>query len=470
MNKKKNFIFSLLLLVTMALTGSLGIAQTIDSADQANLNNASSQSLQLSSATVIQAGDNPLIEINGTGFTRQAKVMVNDNGLLLTPQIAKHKKITVQLPSGNLCSGNVSVRVIVGTTSSNTVTFSYQKSAPIIYSLTPQHAKAGSVIQITADNLACDPTNNLVTVNDMPVPVLGLDMGKLTVRIPDNFISGKANIRLSVGSQSSLPSPFTIDPKDNLPGSGNTDPNSPKLSFVSTAPAGSSFAPMFNIRQDVNFNNATTDLWNVMFYGTHQTIIDLPWKAEGVIQKALLTINVREVNGIYGTAPDQKQRFVYALIQFPRNPEKVYNPDTNPFYWGACSAATESNPSGGFIFNSLARATGGVDSFEITKDASSNGKTSMTFKLVAPDLGYYEDYGINYSKAGNGQITLPKYMTVGVEMLDIQPNVPASYFHLSKVTFTDEVTGKGSQVTQQARFSDLFSDTDTPNFGLGIFR
>lgn len=468
--KKTNILFSLVLL---ALVGAgykaTAIAQT-QIANQGNLSaSASQQTLQISSAMVVQLGDNPLIEIDGTGFSKDAKVMVNDNGLLLAPEKVKRKKLMVQVPSSSLCSGTVMVRVIVGTTSSNTVTFSYQKSAPIIYSLSPQHAKAGSVVEIKADNLACDPSNNLVTVNDMPVSVLGLDMGKLTVRIPDNFISGNANIRLTVSSQSSLPSAFTIDPKDSLPGSGNTDPNNPKLSFLSTAPAGSSFAPMFNIHQDVNFNNATTDLWNVMFYGMHQCIIDLPIKVDGFNQKALFTINVREVNGIYGSSLNQKQRFIYGLVQFPRNPEKIYSPDTNPFYWGACAAATESNPSGGFIFNSVARSGGGIDSFEITKDASASGKAVMTMTLIAPDLGYYEDYGINYAKAGNGQVRLPKVMTVTVEMSQIDPNLPASKFVVGKVTINDFING--SMATQNPTFTNTFSITDVPDFGLGgIFR
>jgi hypothetical protein len=398
--------------------------------------------------------------------------MFNDNGVLVSPGQVKNKKLIVQVPNANLCTGQVKVRVVVNTTSSNTSTFSYEKNAPIIYGLIPEHAKAGSVIEVKADNLACDPSNNLVTVNDIPVAVLGMNMDKLTIRIPETFASGKVKVRLTVGSQASLAKDFTIDSNTSNGSNGGNAGADNKLLFVSTSPAGASFAPMFAIREAVTVNNVKTGLWDAMFYGTHQAVIDLPWKTvEGVTQKGLLTINFREVNAIYGASLAEKQRFIYALVQFPKDPSKVYHPENNPFFWGACSAATESSPSGGFIFNSLGRATGGIDSFEIAKDASTNGKATMTLTLVAPDLGVYEDYGINYSKAGTAETRLPKLMTVTVEMQNIQPSTPASQFKIGKITFNDSLTARGVKVTENAVFANTFSITDVVDlFGFGSFR
>lgn len=437
-------------------------------------NQTSQSSLQLTSATIKQDGSNPLLEVTGKGFGKDpnlVKVVLNDNGVLLSPSLVKNKKLQVQIPNGDLCTGSVTVRVIVGTSSSNTVNFDYQKLAPVIYSITPTHAQAGSAIEIKADNLACQMNNNLVTINDSAVSVLGVTTDGVTVRVPDNFNPGKVNIRVTVGSQSSTSTPFTVDQKETSDNT-TTSTSDTKLSFISSSPPGATFAPMFAIRSTVKNQNSPggeSPLWDMNFYGTHQTIIDLPWKVDGFNQQGLFTVNCREVNNIYGNFTGQKQRFVYVLIQFPRNPEKAYHPTDNPFYWGACSVVTESSPSGGIVYNSVTRSGGGIDSFELSKDGSTSGKATMTFQLVAPDLGYYEDYGINYSKAGNGLVHLPKAMIVTVEMSQIDPNLPASNFKLGKVTFNDR--NNSPMVTEQATFANTFSVTDVANlFGFGSFR
>ncbi|MFY9225626.1 MAG: IPT/TIG domain-containing protein [Blastocatellia bacterium] len=473
MNRKKvSFLFSLATFLTLGVTatgtGVETFAQTTQTDYQDDVISAAArQTPQITSARVVQAGDNPLIEINGSGFSKGAKVMVNENGILLEPDKVKKKKITVQIPNSSLCSGNVVVRVISANVGSNTSSFSYQKSAPVIYSFSQSSAQPGASLEIKADNLACDPTSNLVTLNDNPVPVLAVNMDKLTIRIPENFNAGKVKIRVTVGSQSSLPTDFTIDEKPNSNNNVPTTGSDNILRYLSTAPAGSSFAPMFAIREmvkDVNAPKGEVPLWDMNFYGTHQAIIDLPFSVEGIPQKALLTINCREVANVFGNFSGEKERFVYALISFPRNPEKLYHSENNPFFWGACSIATESNPSGGVIFNSLARAGAGIDSFEISKTANSNSKATMTFRLIAPDLGVYEPYGINYAAAGNGQVKLPKVLTVTVEMDAIQPNIPASKFLTGKVTYKD--FANGSMTTKVETFSNTFSITDVPEFGL----
>ncbi len=456
------------------------LAQTQQDSKALKLAKASNQttevsqtSLSITSATIKQDGSNPLLELIGKGFGKDpanVKVVLNDNGVLLTPLLVKNKKLQVQIPNGDLCTGNVTVRVLVGTSTSNTVNFDYQKLAPVIYSIIPTHAQPGSAIEIKADNLACQMNNNLVTINDSPVSVLGVTTNGVTVRLPETLTAGKVNVRVTVGSQSSTATGFVIDEKQSSD-STNTTTSDTKLSFISTSPPGASFAPMFAIRDTVknqNSDSGLSPLWDMNFYGTHQTIIDLPWKVDGFNQKALLTLNCREVNNIYGNFTGQKQRFVYVLVQFPRNPEKSYHPTDNPFYWGACSVVTEGSPSGGIVYNSIARSGGGIDSFELSKDGSTSGKASMTFQVVAPDLGYYEDYGINYAKAGNGVVHLPKAMIITVEMSQIDPNLPASNFRLGKVTFNDR--NNSPMVTQQATFANTFSVTDVPDFGLGSFR
>jgi hypothetical protein len=474
-----NTVGTILIVLMMSMMGQAQVNEHINGNNNLQLSEqiedyAQNKTPQINTINIIQAGDNPLLEVKGVGFGKnanQVRIIVNDNGILLTPSQVKNKKLLVQIPNSNLCSGNVSLRVIVGTTASNISTFQYKKAAPIIYSLMPTHAQAGSVIEIAGDNLACNPSDNLVTVNDIAVNVLSVNADKLTVRIPETFASGPAKIRLSVGSQASLPKDFIVDSKTNTNDTPTGGTGNDKLIFISSAPSGASFAPMFAIREmvkDINAPKGEVPLWDMNFYGTHQAIIDLPFIIEGIPQKALLTINCREVANVFGNFSGQKERYVYALISFPRNPEKLYNPENNPFFWGACSIATESNPSGGVIFNSLGRAGAGIDSFEISKAATSNSKATMTFRLIAPDLGIYEPYGVNYSLAGNGIVKLPKVLTVTVEMDAIQPNIPASKFLTGKVTYKD--FANGSFTTEVPAFSNTFSITDVPEFGLGIFR
>lgn len=475
MNRKKvSFLFSLATFLTLGVTATGTGVETLAQTSQTDyqddvISAAARQTPQITSARVVQAGDNPLIEISGSGFSKGAKVMVNENGILLEPDKVKKKKITLQIPNSSLCSGSVVVRVISANVGSNTSSFSYQKSAPVIYSFSQSSAQPGASLEIKVDNLACDPTSNMVTLNDNPVPVLAVNMDRLTIRIPENFNAGKVKIRVTVGSQSSLAKDFTVDEKPNSNNNVPTTGSDNILRYLSTAPAGSSFAPMFSIRDKVkNINSPTgeSSLWEMNFYGSHLAVIDLPWKVEGVNQKGLLLINIREANNIYGDFSGNKQRFVYVLIRFPRFPEKPYNPETNPFHWGACSVASEAIPGGGLIFNSVTRATGGVDSFEIDKLANSISKATMTFKVIAPDLGIYQPYGENYAAAGNGQVRLPKFATITVTMKQIEPNVPVAKFMLGNVTFTDPVNGSMSTDTT---FSNLFSITDVPDipdFGL----
>ncbi|MBL8193021.1 MAG: IPT/TIG domain-containing protein, partial [Blastocatellia bacterium] len=322
---KKYFLYSLALVGLLTIANSITIAQTTNTNNQANQANqgvsavddvfddyAQSKAPQISTINVIQAGDNPLLEIKGVGFGKnanQVKVIVNDNGVLITPSQVKNKKLLVQIPNGNLCSGNVNVRVVVGTTASNLSSFEYQKSAPIIYSLAPTHAQAGSVVEIAGDNLACNAADNLVTVNDVAVNVLSVNADKLTVRIPETFASGPVKIRLTVGTQASLAKDFTVDSKANTNDTPTGGTGNDKLIFISSAPSGASFAPMFAIREmvkDINAPKGEVPLWDMNFYGTHQAIIDLPFSIEGIPQKALLTINCREVSNVFGNFSGEK--------------------------------------------------------------------------------------------------------------------------------------------------------------------
>lgn len=430
---------------------------------------------QITSVAIKENSSNPIIEIVGKGFGkdgREVMVLINDSGLFANVLSVKNKRVVAQIPNSLLCNGEVKVRVLVKKVPSNPTVFLYSKDKPMLYNISPPHAKVDTVVELRAEHLACNLQDNKVTFNSIPLELIGGTSDTLQVRLPSNLAAGNGSIKISIAGQDSAEKSFTIDKTESTPpNSGSNNDNS--LRFNNSTGVGGSlgFSPMFNIKETLsNFpGNPNAKLWDLNFYGTHQTIIDLPFKTEGINQKALLTINCREANGFYGNSVTQKERFIYALIQFPRSPEKPYHPDSNPFFWGACVAATESSPNGGFIFNSLARSKGGIDSFEISKDASTSSRATMTMTLIAPDLGYYEDYGINYASAGNGQVRLPKVINLTVEMQQIEPNLPASYFRVGKITFSDNL-GSQPMVTEKAIFTNTFSITDVPDFGLGIFR
>lgn len=428
---------------------------------------------QVYSIVIKESGPNPVIEINGKGFGKDGRdvmVLINDSGLFANVLSVRNKKVVAQLANNTLCSGNVSVRVLVNKIASNSAKFLYQKQAPILYQTFPTQAQAGSVVELLADNLACDSSANMVIFNNIILPVIGSTSNTLQVKLPEDLPTTSGAIKISVLGQESNLKPFIVnEAKSDTPTS--TEDKFLRFSNSTGIQGSAGFSPMFNINESIkNFPGATKEvkLWDTMFYGTHQAIIDLPWNVGGSPQKALLTINCREASDIFGNFSGKKERFIYTLISFPRDPEKLYHETENPFFWGACSIATQTNPSGGIIFNSLSRASGGVDSFEISKDATISGKMSMFFKVIAPDLGYYEPYGANYSKAGNGVVYLPKVANINVEMQQIDPNLPASYFRVGKITFTDSTNG--TRVSEQVHFSNTFSITDVPDFGLSIFR
>lgn len=450
-------------------------AQEVTTSETGNLLEAASDAKssipQINSVIIKENTSNPIIEITGKGFGkdgREVMVLVNDSGLFANVLSVKNKKIVAQIPNNLLCNGKVNLRVLVNKVASNVGNFLYSKDKPALYDISPSHGEVGTVVRLHGDNLACNPEDNLVTFNGTRLQVIGVNNDTLQVRL-GNLAPGGGSIKLIVAGETTTEKPFTVDKAEEAPPSPSSD-NTLRFNNSTGIRGSAGFSAMFNIKETVNFlGSPKANLWDLNFYGTHQTIIDLPFKTEGINQKALLTINCREANGFYGNSIDQKERFIYALIQFPKNPEKPYHADTNPFFWGACVAATESRPNGEFIFNSLARSKGGIDFFEISKDATSSSKATMSMTLIAPDLGYYEDYGINYAKAGNGIIRLPKVINLTVEMEQIDPNLPSSYFRVGRVTFTDNL-GNSPMVTEKAVFSNTFSITDVPDFGLGTFR
>lgn len=431
---------------------------------------------KIETVTLLNNSDSyPLLEIRGTGFGKEiapVQVIVNNGKAFATIVQVKNKKILAQLPSSSLCSGNIEVRVFVNKVASNLSSFLYSKGAPVIYNIEPQHGEPGMTLEIKADNLSCQAVNNLVTFNDMPVPVLGLGANSLSVKIPDNIAAGAVSIRVTVASNSSLPKTFSIDSKPSNNG-GATTPENTLLKFSNNSGiAGSAgFTPMFNIKDSVNVGTGPASIWDMNFYGTHQAIVKAPWKTvTGSQQLALVSIDCRYNSNLPGNLTGRPEKYVYVLVSYPRDPEQPYHPIDNPFFWGTLALCSESLPRGEVVYNSLTRSNGGIDFFEISKAADVRSKFSITATVIALDLGYYYEYGLNFSKAGGGKVSMPKVAKINITVNDVEPLVPMSRFHFGDVTLTDESGTNGSITTISTEWKSKLALDDITFFGAnGIF-
>lgn len=420
---------------------------------------ADSTAPQITSVTAINSDDSPTIEIRGVNFgldINAVKVFINNTNMTAKILKIKKKKLTVQLPSSQLCSGTLNLKVVVNRVPSNSGQIDFFLGNPIIEKLSPQHAQPGSVVEIKGNGLSCQPNNNLVMFNNESAELLAANGDTLSVRVPEKVSNGNATVKILVGGHTSNTISFNVDPKSsNGDGSGDVISSGNKFLFNNTTgtPGAAGFGPMLSIKNTVVTSSATTTTWDLNFYGTHYAIVNAPWKTEiGTQQLAMVMMDCRYNSNLPGNFTGKPERYVYVLISYPRDPEKPYDPVENPFFWGSLSLASENFPHGEVIYNSLARSNGGVDSFELSKDTNGRSKFSMSAKVIAPDLGYYEDYGINYSKAGKGKVFLPKVATVKIEVDQVEPDVPTGRYNFGKVTLTDATGRYGSITTDKAQF------------------
>jgi hypothetical protein len=88
----------------------------------------------------------------------------------------------------------------------------------------------------------------------------------------------------------------------------------------------------------------------------------------------------------------------------------------------------------------------------------------MSAKVIAPDLGVYYEYGINYSKAGAGKVSMPKVATITMTFNDAEPGIPMGDYHLGDVTITDESGTNGSITTNSTLFKSKLVAEDITFF------
>jgi len=419
---------------------------------------ADSTAPQINSINVLNSDESPTIEIRGLNFgidPNAVKVFINNTNMTAKILKIKKKKLTIQLPSSQLCTGTLSLRVVVNRVPSNPGQIDFFLGSPIIEKLNPQHGQPGAVVEIKGNNLSCQPNNNIVTFNGESAELLGINGDTLSVRIPERASTGNATVKLMVSGRLSNTISFNVDPKSSNGNTGDVSSSGNKFFFNSTTgvPGSAGFEPMLSIRNPIVTSSAQTTTWDVNFYGTHYAVVNAPWKTEiGTQQLAMVMMDCRYNSNLPGNFTGKPERYVYVLVSYPRDPEKPYDPIENPFFWGSLSLASENFPHGEIIYNSLARSNGGMDSFELSKDTNGKSKFVFSAKVIAPDLGYYEDYGINYAKAGKGKAFLPKVATVKFELDQVEPDVPTGRYGFGRVTLTDATGRYGSAVTEKAQF------------------
>lgn len=449
-----------LVAASIALCLGLPAIPTMVSANQQASSEVQSTAPQISQITTSPSDQGLAVVIEGNGFGKDAslvQISINDNQTAVTIGKVKPHKIFATIAKDALCNGTLIVRVRVGSAISNPGAFDYSAGSPVINEVQPGHALPGDLVVVSTDNLSC--AGGQVSFNGLPAESIYLQDKQLTVRVPYNLSPGAANLLLTSGGLTSQVSPFQVDTAPPPP-----PPPAPvdnKIKFQADGQPGSAgFSPMFDLTNTFNYLSVQTSLWDANFFGSHTAIIKAGWKtADGHDQVALLTINAAYSNSLLDTKGDW-EKFIYMRVNFPLHPDQPYDPDANPFWWGASSIATENHPFGGLYYNSKAKATGGVDSFSMDTAIPGQSQCSMTMHLVSPDLGGYADYGKNYAQAGGGN--MPKVMMVQVNLSAIQMSTPGPHLGTGDVTLTDE-SGFNPAVTSPAVKFDSNVITVKPN-------
>jgi hypothetical protein len=436
---------NLLLLLMLLLFAS--VSSLLVSADKS--------SPSIKSISLINGGEYLIAEIEGQNFGKdpnKVKLVINDNGISGEILKVKAKKIVAQLPSSVLCSGSITIRALVNKIPSNPVKADLRLSAPLIEDLQPRHAQSGSIVEIRGRNLGCQPVENNVSFNGVIAEVLATGRNSISVRVPE-IATGTAEVRIIVSGQISSPLNFIIDPRGA--GSGSTGGSGSIIQFKESSgvPGASGFAPMFSVNESFLYSGLESSLWDAAFAGKHQAVIQAPWKTiTGEQQVALLTLVCLHSNSLAGNISREQEKFVYVRLNFPVDPHKSYDPNTNPFWWGISGLATEHYPQGGLYYNSINRATGGVDSFLMSRVLPGKARLSLTMKVIAPDLFKYERYGENYEKAGEGIVSMPKVATVRLDFDQIDMRIPVAQYNIGSATIIDDSGKNPSVVTEKVQF------------------
>ncbi len=149
------------------------------------------------------------VTINGSYFgTSQGSSTVSFNGVPATPTNWTDTQIFVPVPNG-ATSGPVVVSV--NGAASNGFTFNVD-ATPVVTSISPDSAAAGTVLTITGTNLGDAHDSIYINFNGTTVPASSANENSLLVTVPAAASPGTFNLTVSVNSYSSAGTSFTVIP------------------------------------------------------------------------------------------------------------------------------------------------------------------------------------------------------------------------------------------------------------------
>jgi hypothetical protein len=153
------------------------------------------------------------VTIDGSYFgTSQGSSTVTFNGVPATPTNWTDTQIFVPVPNG-ATSGPVVVTV--NGAASNSSTFNVD-ATPVITSISPDSAAAGTVLTITGTNLGDAQDSIFVNFNGTTYPASSANENSLVVTVPAAAYPGTFNLTVSVNNYSSAGSSFTVIPTPSI--------------------------------------------------------------------------------------------------------------------------------------------------------------------------------------------------------------------------------------------------------------
>ncbi|RAR42445.1 IPT/TIG domain-containing protein [Paenibacillus sp. MDMC362] len=158
-----------------------------------------------------------LIDINGTGFQKNAIVIFGDKQLTLTAYL-NSTNVRVTVPASNT-TGSIDVTIINPDGKSHTMVgaFTYQEDIPTIKLLSPNSGPmaGGTVVYVDGSYFVKDVTASL---NNVSVPVTYVNASRIMFTTPASSVSGTVEFKITNPSGLSAVSSFTYNaPPPALP-------------------------------------------------------------------------------------------------------------------------------------------------------------------------------------------------------------------------------------------------------------
>ncbi len=148
------------------------------------------------------------VQIVGRFFRSDQTVLLGETEVSVGTRLPN--RLTVTIPAG-ATSGRFQIRLADGTTVQGPeFRVLAAPPAPVVTSLSPEHAAPGAEVRIVGEHFSARLTENAVTLGALPVVVRTATPTELAVIVPTGAASGPFTVTVTGAGQSSSPS-FTVD-------------------------------------------------------------------------------------------------------------------------------------------------------------------------------------------------------------------------------------------------------------------